>query len=340
MAQTGDRYSRHVLLAEFGEEGQAKIAGSSVLVVGCGALGSNIAGTLARAGVGTLRIVDRDVIETSNLQRQTLFDERDVAGRVPKAQAAARRIGEVNSDVTVEALVRDVTPRNIEALIEGMDLVMDGLDNPETRYVLNDACVKHRVPWIYGGVLGMTGMTMSVFPGDGPCLRCVFPDPPPTGSLPTCDTMGVLNSAPAIIANLQVTEAYKILLGLDDARKSMLHMDLAARSFREIEAARDEDCPCCSKGRFEFLDAERTAWVTSLCGRDAVQISPADDAALDLEQLAVQLGKVGDVSFNGFLLDFCADALEMTVFPDGRVIVKGTPDEAVARTFHARYLGA
>jgi adenylyltransferase/sulfurtransferase len=247
------RYVRQERLAELGVAGQRRLLESHVAVVGCGALGSNLANLMVRAGVGRVRVMDRDVIELSNLPRQVLFDEGDVAAGLHKAEAAGRRLRLINSDVAVEALVRDVSAQNVEQLLEGVDLVLDGTDNLETRYLLNDACVKAGRPWIYGGVLGTTGMTMAVLPGDGPCLRCLFPEPPPPGSLPTCETQGVLGTAPALIAALQATEAIKLLAG-GDATRQLLTINLWSQTVQQIKVLRDEACPTCAEHRFDFLD--------------------------------------------------------------------------------------
>ena len=339
MSQLDERYSRQILLTEIGEEGQRRLLESSVLIVGCGALGSTISDILTRAGVGRIRIADRDVPELHNLHRQVLFDEDDVAAGIPKAEAAARKLRRINSSVVIDALVMDVTPRNIEALIADVTLVLDGTDNFETRYVINDACVKSGKPWIYGGVIGTTGMSMNVVPGSGPCLRCLFPDAPTPGSLPTCDTLGVLNTAPAIIASIQATEACKFLVGSGEAAGGLIHADVWAGSFQRIDVRRAEDCPACALGRFDYLTVKETSWVTSLCGRNAVQITPARSTALSLDRLGKTLARVGSVSYNGLLLQFEVEGWELMIFPDGRVIVKGTTDEAVAKGLYAKYVG-
>ena len=333
-----ERYSRQVRLPEVGRQGQRRLGQSRVLLVGCGALGSVLANSLVRAGVGELTVVDRDLLELHNLQRQVLYDEQDVAAGLPKAEAAARRLRRVNSTVSVSALVQDVTAHNVEGLVAGAHLVLDGTDNLETRYVINDACVKAGTPWIYGGVIGTNGMTMNVLPG-GPCLRCVFPTPPPAGSLPTCETAGVLGTAPAVIASLQATEAIKILCGAETPASGLLSVDLWGRRFQQVEVLRDEACPTCGRGQYDFLKTRETAWVTSLCGRDAVQITPARPAEIDLEQLARTLESAGEVSFNGFLLQAEIEGHELVIFPDGRVMIKGTTDEAVARSLYNKYVG-
>lgn len=338
MVSTDDRYARQVTLDELGEAGQQKLGASRILLVGCGALGSMMANMLVRAGIGFVRIVDRDILELNNLQRQVLFDERDVRSGMPKAEAAVRRLRLINSSVTVEGRVEDVTPRNVEGLIADVSLILDGTDNLETRYLLNDACIRHGKPWIYGGVIGTTGMTMNILPGDGPCLRCLFPIPPPPGSLPTCETQGILGTAPAIIASIQVTEAIKLLIGAEPSRH-LLSIDLWSRSFQQVKVLRDDDCPTCAHGQLDFLETRETAWVTTLCGRNAIQITPPRESPLPLERLAQSLRELGEVSYNGLLLRLSVEGYELVLFPDGRVLIRGTTDEALARTLYARYVG-
>lgn len=338
------RYARQTVLPEIGRDGQARLAAAHVLVLGCGALGSVQAELLARAGVGRLRLVDRDLPETGNLQRQFLYDEEDVAQRRPKAEAAARRLRRINSAIAVEAVVADAVPANIERLLDGVTLALDGLDNFETRYLLNDACVQQRIPWVYGGVLGTAGQVMPVVPGRGPCFRCLFPEAPAAGSLPTCDIAGVLNSASATVAALQAAQALRLLTGnppaADDGVSFLLTADVWNSRFRSTPKRRRPDCPCCGAGRFEYLAARQTAWCTSLCGRNAVQITPAESAVLDPDELAARLAALGRVERNGMLVE-CEDGAghRITVFPDGRTIVHGTSDLTAARRIAARFLG-
>jgi adenylyltransferase/sulfurtransferase len=339
MTRGATRYSRHELLPEWGAAGQERLRQATVLIVGCGALGANQAQLLARAGVGRLIVADRDVPELHNLHRQPLFDEDDVAAGTPKALAAAARLRRINSEIAVEALVIDVNPQNVEALVARADLVLDGADNFETRFLLNDVCVKLGKPWIYGGVIGAEGMLLVVRPGVGPCLRCALPDLPVAGSLPTCETAGVLNAAPALIAALQVAEACKLLLGAGEPATGMLHVDLWRARFRTFAVRRHPDCPACGKRDFEFLTRRRESWTARLCGRNAVQVTPPAPADLALDDLAEKLGKIGRVARNGFFLNFKIEPYELTIFPDGRLIVKGTNDEAVARALYAKYLG-
>jgi molybdopterin/thiamine biosynthesis adenylyltransferase len=333
------RYSRHCRLPELGRAGQERLLSAHILIVGCGALGTALASLAARAGVGAIRIVDRDFVDLSNLQRQTLFDEDDVAQRLPKAEAARRKLARINSGISVESIIADADPRNIETLMQGVGLVLDGTDNAETRYVINDACLKHGVPWIYGGVVGVRGMLMSVLPFAGPCLRCLYREPPATGTLPTCDTLGVLATVPALVAAMQATEALKILAGLPPA-KGLISIDPWRMEFQSIDVARQADCPACGRREFQFLDQQRASHAVRLCGRDMVQISPSEPGQLDLDGMALALGVAGRATSNGFLLDFRAEDCELVVFRDGRVLVKGTSDPAIARSLVARYLGA
>lgn len=339
MSADGDRYVRQRILPEIGAEGQARLKRAKVLVVGCGALGCFQSELLARAGVGYLRVVDRDLVETSNLARQILFTEEDAAAHPAKADAAERRLRAVNSSIAIETLAVDVTPRNIESLLDGIDIALDGTDNFETRYLINDACVKQGKPWVYGGVLGTSGMTMLVRPGEGPCLRCLIPEIPPPGSFPTCDTAGVLNAAVAVVASLQVAGAIRHLVGSCPAECRLISLDVWNGAFQSLEVKREETCTCCSGGNFEFLDAKRLSWTTVLCGRDSVQVTPPQDAGVDLATLRERLHAAGDVSKKGLLLHFKNAEGEMVVFPDGRAIIMGTTDEAKARTFYARYVG-
>jgi adenylyltransferase/sulfurtransferase len=334
-----NRYQRQQILPEIGPGGQLKLAQSTVFIVGCGALGGFQANLLARAGLGAIRIADRDLVEWSNLQRQVLFEESDAEANVPKAEAAARRLRAINSTISVEALAVDVTTQNAESLLAGADLVLDGTDNFETRYLLNDVCVKLGKPWVYGGVLGTIGMVMPVIPGRGPCLRCVIPNSPDPGTFPTCDTAGVLNSAVAFVASMQVAMAIRILLGSPPADHVLLYADVWDGSFEPMKFQRDEKCPCCALKKFEFLDARQVSWTTSLCGRNSVQVSPPRAVELDFASLRQRLERVGEVSASGLLIRFKAEDGEMVIFPDGRAIVTDTTDQAKARTFYARYLG-
>ncbi len=339
MKQQLERYSRQVFFSGIGEAGQNRIAASAVLVVGCGALGSNIANLLVRAGVGTVKIVDRDFVELSNLQRQVLFDEADAEGRLPKAVAAVKKLQAINANVQVEAVIQDVNARNIEALVTGVDLVMDATDNMETRYLVNDTCVKHGIPWIYGGVIGATGMTMDIIPGQTACLRCLSDMPPAPGTTPTCETEGVLGGTPAMIASIQATEALKIMVGHKPVGGNLIHIDLWENEYNRFQVNVHPDCPTCMKKRFDFLNGEQVSEAFSLCGRNAVQISASKSEPLDLEQLGIRLSALGEVVNNGYFLTFTVDEYELVIFPEGRTIIKGTADEVLARSLFARYVG-
>ena len=336
------RYSRQVLFPEIGRDGQQKLIDARVLIVGCGALGASHAEMLSRAGVGHLRIVDRDFVEFTNLQRQTLFKETDAAERLPKAVAARTRIGEINSEIDVEAIVADVNQSNVEQLITEVDLVLDGTDNFQVRYLLNDACVKHGKTWIYGAAVSSYGTTMTIIPGETPCLRCIFEDMPDAGSSPTCDTAGVIMPNIATVSATQVAEAIKLIVGdRSSLHGSLLQFDVWQNDRQKIKLGKpNPDCPACGLKRFDFLDAESVEFSAVLCGRNAVQISPAGSTSLDLPSFATKIAHLGEVKQNEYLVRFHEGAHEVTVFRDGRAIVKGTDDVSVARSLYARYVGA
>jgi len=337
---TIDRYARQTLFGPIGKQGQERLQASTVTIIGCGALGTALANNLCRAGVGHLVIADRDYIELNNLQRQILFDEEDITRRLPKAIAAAEKLRRINSETTIEPLVEDINADGIEALVEDTDLVLDATDNFETRYLLNDVCVKYDRPWIYSGVIASYGVTMNIVPGDTACLRCVFPEMPLPGTTPTCDTAGVLNGIVGVITGVASTEALKILLKSEKLSRAMFWMDVWENTSERIELPRQADCPTCSQHNYEFLDALSGTSSTSLCGRNAVQVrNGRRGIALNLSELAERLRPVGEVSYNDFLLRFCVDTYELTVFPDGRAIIKGTDDEQIARSVYARYIG-
>jgi len=332
------RYSRQILFPGIGEQGQEALLASHAVVVGCGALGSFHAAALARAGVGRLTIIDRDYVEPSNLHRQWLFEESDAAESLPKAAAAARRIAAVNSAVEVRGIVADLTARNAEELLGGADVMLDGTDNFEARYLVNDFAVSRGIPWIYGAAVGSYGIAMPVIPGHTACLRCVYPDPP-AGVQPTCETAGVLNVIISAVASIQVADALKILCGgVSQVQPRITTIDLWYGGIRQIEApARDPDCPTCGKREFSYLEERRRPPVT-LCGRNAVQVHERE-RPLDLAELKKRLAPLGDVRASEFALRFRVEPYEMTIFPDGRAIVKGTSDEGVARSLYARYVG-
>jgi len=330
-----ERYSRQILFPGIGEEGQNKLLEAHVAIIGCGALGSFQAEALARAGVGRLTIIDRDYVEPSNLQRQWLFEEADAEASLPKAVAAERALARVNSGARVSGVVEDLNSSNIHELLGAAAIVLDGTDNFETRYLINDYCVSERKPWIYGAAVGSYGLTMPVLPGH-PCFRCVYPEPP-DGAQPTCDTAGVLGSITAAIAALQVADALKwIATGAVESR--ILTLDVWNGATRHVAAPRDPECPTCAKGEFPYLDGERSAPI-SLCGRNAVQIHERRKP-LDLAELKQKLAPLGDVRSNEFCLRFFCLPYELTIFADGRAIVKGSTDPGLARSLYARFIGA
>jgi len=336
-----DRYSRQILFPAIGVDGQKKIAASRVAIVGCGATGSALASLLARAGVGTLRIIDRDYVEPSNLQRQSLFDEADAAESLPKAIAAARRIAAFNSQIDVQPQVEDLIPSNIEASLAGMELILDGTDNFETRYLINDHAVNRSIPWIYSAAVASYAVTLNVIPGQTACLSCIFPDSP-RGMVETCETSGILNSTVNLVASIAATEALKILVGGLSAptlRKTLLSFDLWTNENAEILAATPRPaCRACGEHDFIHLAGDARPHIT-LCGRNSVQIHERQ-RPIDFAELERRLQPHGTVRHNDFVLKFWHDPYEMTLFPDGRAIIKGTTDTALARSLYARYVGS
>jgi molybdopterin-synthase adenylyltransferase len=337
-----ERYSRQILFREIGAGGQEKLLKARVLLVGCGALGASHAEILARAGVGFLRIVDRDFVEYTNLQRQTLFSEADARERLPKAIAAKNRLASINSEIETEAFVADVNHSNIESFLTDVDLVLDGTDNFQIRYLINDACVKHKKTWIYGAAVSSYGTTMTIFPHETPCLRCIFEEMPAAGSAPTCDTAGVIQPIISSISAIQTTEALKILTGnTEKLHKSLMQIDVWNNDWRKIKlGAPNEDCETCARANFEFLDAEAGEFSAVLCGRNAVQIAPPKEARIDLPQLAERLKNLGEVKQNEYLVRFTSGENELTVFSDARAIIRGTDDLAVARSLYAKFVGS
>lgn len=333
-----DRYSRQLLFPGIGPEGQQKLAQARVAVAGCGAIGASVASLLARAGVGTLRIIDRDYVEPSNLQRQVLFDESDAAESLPKAIAAAQKIKAFNGDVTVHSEVADLTPENAATLLGDADLVLDATDNFETRYLINDFCVKHQKPWIYAAAVAACIATMNVIPGETACLSCIFPAPP-EGAQQTCDTAGILNSAVGMVGSIQATEAIKFLVGArDKLRRTLLSFDAWSNVTGEINAGKPQPgCRTCERREFPWLAGEHRTQIT-LCGRNSVQIHERS-RPIDLGEISARLKPHGPVKHNSFMLKFWPEPFEITLFPDGRAIIKGTTDTAVARSLYARYIG-
>lgn len=340
-----DRYSRQRVLPQIGAAGQQALRDGTALLIGCGALGSLQAELLVRAGVGRVRLADRDVVELHNLQRQLLFDEEDAAARLPKAEAAARHLRRFNSEVRCEPVVVDVTAGTIGPLLEGVQVVLDATDNFATRYLVNDACVQAGIPWVYGGVLGSAGMMLVVRPGQGPCLRCLFPEMPEAGSAPSCDTAGVLGPAPAAVASLQAAAALRLLVERDrDAAQaaSLVAVDVWDLGFRTIEVQRDPACPCCGERRFPFLEAPEAGLVVkSLCGQEAVLCTRARPIEATLQDVARRIEAAGEarVTVSGLLLTVRTGPYELLVFPDGRAIVRGTQDLETARNLYIRLIG-
>jgi len=334
-----DRYSRQTLFPGIGEEGQKKLGNSSVAIIGCGALGTVIATSLVRAGVGKVKIIDRDFIEYHNLQRQVLFDEEDIRNGLPKAIAAERHLKRVNSSVEVEGVVADVNYTNIERLVRDVDMILDGLDNLETRFLINDVSLKHKIPWVYGGAISSSGMTMNIIPGQTPCLRCFHPEVPSGARIRTCETAGVIGPAPFIIGSLQVAEAMKILVGAEEINRQLIVIDVWRGKFSRFEIGRRADCITC-QGEYEFLEGKFGTRTTSLCGQNAVQVINPKVKEISFERLATQLRLIGEASYNEFMLRLGVDGHEMVVFPDGRAIVKNTDDESLARGLYAKYIGA
>ncbi|MFH1650544.1 MAG: ThiF family adenylyltransferase [Chloroflexota bacterium] len=333
-----DRYSRQTIFPGIGEVGQAKLLRSRAVVIGCGALGGNIAGALVRAGVGNVSIVDRDFIEYHNLARQVLFDEEDIREGLPKAVAAARHLARVNSTVKVEGIVADVNFSNVEKLCAGADVILDGLDNVETRFLLNDVALKHKIPWVYGGAIGASGMTMTVVPGRPPCFRCLHPITAAPENAPTCETAGVVGTAPAVIGALQATEALKILVGAAELNRSIIVLDVWRDTFERIRVAPREDCPTCG-GRYEFLEKRFTTRVTPLCGQSrAVQVVDTTVGRVDLAGLAAGLREARNTQSTDYQLRFEVDEVEITVFPDGRAIIRNTLDADRAQDLYRQYV--
>lgn len=339
-----ERYIRQTIFRGVGVEGQRKLLAARVLVVGCGALGTAIANLLARAGIGYLTIVDRDFLELNNLQRQTLYDEDDLAQNLPKAIAAVNHLRRVNSEIQINALVEDLNYENVEKLVKNHDLVLDGTDNFETRYLLNDVCVKLNKPWIYSGVIAAYGVSSTIVPGDTPCFRCLFPDPPPPGTTDTCDTAGIVGPIVGLMGSFAAGEAIKLLTGQGKLNRGLININLWELSFDKLPIEfRQPDCPCCGQRNFEFLEAagERGSRAATLCGRNAVQITVRPIPELNLAELAARLktGGAQDLQENEFLLRFRLGSYEWTIFPDARAIIKGTDDLNVAKTLYARYVG-
>lgn len=333
-----DRYSRQTVFPGIGDEGQAKLLKSRVVIIGCGALGCNIANLLARAGVGKIKIVDRDFPEIHNLQRQVLFDEDDIKAQLPKAVAAERRLKKVNSTIEIQSIVADVNYTNVEGFCTGADLIMDGLDNLETRLLINDVALKNNIPWVFGSAIGSSGMTMPVIPGKTPCFRCVFAMLPEAKTLPTCETAGVVGTVPAIIGALQATEALKILMGSDKVSRKLVWLDVWEGLFQQIAVESRRDCPAC-QGKYEYLERKFDVKTTVLCGQSrSVQVVDTAAKSINFKGLAARLKGLGKVVIDENSLHFNVDEHEIIVFQDGRAIVKNTVDEQQAKELYKKYV--
>ena len=340
-----ERYSRQILFREIGEDGQRQLLQNRAVLCGCGALGTVLAESMVRAGLGFLRIVDRDFVELSNLQRQVLFDEKDVAQRLPKAIAAAEKLKQINSSVSVEPVVADINHTNILSLIQGADLILDGSDNFELRFLINDASLTNGVPWIYAGVVSSHGQVMPIFPGQSACLRCLMERMPDPGTTETCDTAGVIGPAVQVIASFAAVDALKILAGHPErVSRTLTYVDVWEGTFRKLnigDLRERGDCPACKRGERSWLSGRESSQSSVLCGRQAVQVLPPHRSSIDFEQLAEKLNGAGEIQFNTYLLRLNPfnTNYEITVFCDGRAIIKGTEDVATARALYARYIG-
>ena len=337
-----DRYSRQIRFAPIGEAGQRKLASARVLIIGLGALGTVAADLIVRSGVGFVRVIDRDFVELSNLQRQSLFDENDIRNNLPKAAAAESRLRAINSSVEIEAKIDDLNPSNVEDYIRDVDLVLDALDNFETRFVVNDACAKQGKPWIYTAAVGSYGLVMPVVPGKTPCLRCLLGSLPAPGSSPTCETSGVVAPITHIIASIQVAEAMKFLTDqMDTDNVRLIAYDVWSHRFQRIDVGKDAmaTCPVCSDGRYDYLDGNPLRTIT-LCGRNAVQLIPGVKGDIDFEEISKSIAAFGSVQFNDFLLRCSSPPYELTLFRDGRAIVKGTEEAATARSVYSKMVGS
>ncbi|MBT2682544.1 ThiF family adenylyltransferase [Bacillus sp. ISL-37] len=337
-----ERYSRQILFQPIGSGGQEKLLKSSAVIVGMGALGTVISNHLVRSGVGQVRIIDRDLVELSNLQRQTLYDEDDARENLPKVIAAEKKLKKINSEVKVEAIIADLTLDNAEDLLAGFDVIVDGTDNFMARYLINDVAVKHGIPWVYGGAVSSRGMFAAIKPGETPCYRCLFPSVP-AGLGETCDSIGVLSPITDIIGSFEAVEAIKLLVGAE-SNPNLEQMDIWYNSFLQMDVrrGRNPECTACVHHQYEFLDRSSDQQINyaSLCGRNTIQINPRQKTKQDLEKLAVRLKNNGEVKGNPFLLRFMPDdEITMVIFQDGRVLVHGTNDTVKAKSYYARYLG-
>jgi molybdopterin/thiamine biosynthesis adenylyltransferase len=334
-----DRYSRQIIFPGLGEKGQRQLSKSHVVIIGCGGLGSMIATALVRAGVGRVRVIDRDFIEYHNLHRQVLFDEDDIRNELPKAAAAERHLRKINSSVEIEGVVADVNHGNIEELVSGADLIMDGMDNFEGRLLINDVSLKHGISWVYGAAIASSGMTTSFIPGKTPCFRCLSNSAPAGGLVGTCDTAGILGPVPFIIGSLQAAQAMKLLTGKADTEQSLTVIDVWQGTYQRLKTGYRKDCPAC-QDKYEYLEGKSGVETTSLCGQDVVQVLNTGGGEVDLKEMALRLAQITEVTYNDFMLRFQADKeREMVVFADGRALVRNTTDESLARALYAKWVG-
>lgn len=335
-----DRYSRQILFPAIGEAGQKRIRTSKVVLVGCGALGTVSSEMLIRAGIGKLTLIDRDFVEESNLQRQSLFTEEDAHQGLPKAAVAERELRAINSDVEVEGVIEDVTWKNIERVCKDTDLIVDGTDNFETRFLINDFAVKQEIPWVYGACVGSYGVAFAFQPNLSACLQCLFEQPTDVGTTETCDTSGILAPVVHVIAGFQVAQGMKILVG-ESPPQEILQIDVWTGTWQTIPAkrARSEQCRCCGQHQFEFLEGQENARLTRLCGRNAVQISPPRPTRSDFHQISKRLDKSVKIDLNEYLLRIRVEGYEIALFADGRSIIRGTDDFSEARALYAKYIG-
>jgi adenylyltransferase/sulfurtransferase len=334
-----ERYARQITYEKIGTEGQRKILAARVAVIGIGALGTVIANNLCRAGVGCLRLIDRDYVELSNLQRQVLFDEEDAAAEIPKAEAACDHLSKINAEVKLEPVAVHVDSSNIEGLIKDIDVVLDGSDNMELRFLINEACHKLKKPWVHGGVIGAAGNCMTILPGQSPCFRCLVPEIPPAGSYPTCASAGVLNMASNIIASMESAEALKIITGSPDVNRRLFVLDVWNNTAEHLELSKNPDCPVCGRSSYEMLVSRNDTHAVSLCGRDEYQIIPGHEANIDLGEFETRLSAAGTVKRSRFMLSFSNGKTGFNLFPDGRAIIKNVKDEKAARSVYSEYIG-
>jgi len=340
-SETSLRYLRQVQFAALGTEGQKRLARARVLVCGCGALGTMVANHLVRAGVGYVRLVDRDLVDLSNLHRQCLFDEQDAHQELPKAVAAAEKLQSINSEVRVEPIVADIRSDTIGALARDIDLLVDGTDNFETRFLLNDYAIREKIPWVFAACLGAQGQVMVILPGETPCLRCLIPTLPPAGAVPTCETAGILGPTVGVVASLEAMEALKILAGRHEAvTRDLIVVNLWPVTLRQISLAglRDPLCPTCGQGRFEFLEHRRESTSVTLCGRKTVQVTPAEGRC-DLDEIYNRWSTLGEVERSPYFLRLRTPDWTLTLFPDGRALITGIEDPVLGRTIYARFVG-